>query len=55
MRQTGDGYRVVGELNNTDRIMKDTFWIGVYPGMSDEMIDVMATALKEACGKGNKE
>ena len=39
MRATGEGYRVVGELTNTNRIMKDTFWIGVYPGMTDEMID----------------
>ena len=41
MRKSGEGYRVVGELKNTDRIMKDTFWIGVYPGMTDEMIDDM--------------
>ena len=50
MRATGEGYRVVGTLDNTDRIMKDTFWVGVYPGMTDEMIDYMAdvicTALK---------
>lgn len=54
MRSTGEGYRVVGDLKNTDRIMKDTFWIGVYPGMTDEMIDAMAQALREACEKGNK-
>mgnify|MGYP004460246979 FL=1 len=54
MRSTGEGYRVVGDLKNTDRIMKDTFWIGVYPGMTDEMIDAMAAALREACEKGNK-
>ena len=41
MRRTGEGYRVVGELENTDRIMTDTFWIGVYPGMTEEMIDFM--------------
>ena len=40
-------YRVVGELTNTDRIMRDTFWVGVYPGMSDEMIDYMAQVIKE--------
>ena len=39
MREKGQGYRVVGELENTDRIMKDTFWVGVYSGMTDEMID----------------
>lgn len=45
MRATGEGYRVVGNLTNTDRIMEDTFWIGVYPGMTDEMIDYMADTL----------
>ena len=42
MRKTGEGYRVSGTLENTDRIMADTFWVGVYPGMTDEMIDYMA-------------
>ena len=48
MRTTGEGYRVVGELTNTDRIMRDTFWVGVYPGMTDEMIDYMAKTIREA-------
>lgn len=48
MRATGKGYRVVGSLDNTDRIMKDTFWVGVYPGMTDEMIDYMAKTIKAA-------
>lgn len=48
MRATGEGYRVVGNLENTDRIMNDTFWVGVYPGMTDEMIDYMAKTIKEA-------
>ncbi len=48
MRATGEGYRIVGSLENTDRIMADTFWIGVYPGMTDEMIDYMAKTLIEA-------
>lgn len=48
MRKTGQGYRVVGSLENTDRIMRDTFWIGVYPGMTDEKIDYMAKVIKEA-------
>ena len=47
MRATGEGYRVVGELKNTDRIMQDTFWIGVYPGMTDAMIDYMAESILE--------
>lgn len=46
MRQTGQGYRVVGELVNTDRIMNDSFWVGVYPGMTDEMIDSMGEAIR---------
>lgn len=48
MRETGEGYRVAGTLENTDRIMSDTFWVGVYPGMTDEMIDYMAQIIKEA-------
>ncbi len=48
MRKSGTGYRTVGELTNTDRIMKDSFWIGVYPGMTDQMIDYMAETIKEA-------
>ena len=48
MRATGRGYRVAGSLENTDRIMTDTFWIGVYPGMTDAMLDAMADAIKEA-------
>ncbi len=48
MRKSGDGFRVVGELVNTDRIMRDTFWIGVYPGMNDRMIDYMAKTIIDA-------
>ena len=48
MRKAGSGYRIVGELTNTDRIMNDTFWVGVYPGMTDEMIDYMAKTIIEA-------
>ncbi len=48
MRATGEGYRIVGTLDNTDRVMTDTFWVGVYPGMTDEMIDFMAKTIIEA-------
>ena len=47
MRKTGEGFRVIGDLNNTDFIMNNTFWVGVYPGMTDEMIDYMANSIIE--------
>ena len=43
-----DAYRVVGDLKTTDQIMKDTFWVGVYPGMTDAMIDRMAKVIRES-------
>ena len=43
-----DKYRVSGGLKNTDYIMNNTFWVGVYPGMTDEMIDYMAKTIIEA-------
>jgi len=46
----GRNYRVSGELVNTDRVMNDTFWIGVYPGLSREMLDFAATKLEQFFG-----
>lgn len=43
-----DAYRVSGDLSVTDFIMNNTFWVGVYPGMTDEMIDYMAKVIIEA-------
>ena len=48
MRASGEGYRIVGALTQTDRIMNDTFWLGVYPGLTDAKIDYMAQMVKEA-------
>jgi CDP-6-deoxy-D-xylo-4-hexulose-3-dehydrase len=46
MRREGRGYRVVGDLSTTDTIMRDTFWIGVYPGMTEEMVGYMVETIK---------
>jgi len=47
MRKNGEGFRIVGTLENTDSIMNDTLWIGVYPGMNDRMIDKMVEVILE--------
>lgn len=47
IRQTG-AYKVSGELKNSNFIVNNTFWVGVYPGMTDEMIDYMAKTIIEA-------
>lgn len=47
IRGTG-AYRVVGDLAVTDYIMNNTFWVGVYPGMTDVKVDYMASVIKEA-------
>jgi len=49
MRASGQGYRVVGELKNSDIITTQTFWVGVYPGMSDKMMDKMASVILANC------
>ena len=46
-----DAYRVVGNLENSDFVVNNTFWVGVYPGMTDAMIDYMAQVIKETVGK----
>lgn len=48
MHKMKKSYRIVGALKNTDIIMENTFWIGVYPGMTDDMLDYMIEAVKEA-------
>lgn len=44
-------YRIVGDLKVTDKIMNDSFWIGLYPGMGDGAISYMIKKIREFCGK----
>ena len=46
----GRNYRVSGELINTDRVMNDTFWVGVYPGLSREMLDFVVEKIEAFFG-----
>jgi CDP-6-deoxy-D-xylo-4-hexulose-3-dehydrase len=46
-----DAYRVVGDLANTDFVMNNSFWVGVYPGMTDEMLGYMAKIITDAVTK----
>jgi CDP-6-deoxy-D-xylo-4-hexulose-3-dehydrase len=46
----GTPRRVIGNLENTDRVMNDTFWIGVWPGLSIEMLDYMISSIKSILG-----
>jgi CDP-6-deoxy-D-xylo-4-hexulose-3-dehydrase len=48
MRESGEGYRVIGNLTNTNTIMGDTFWIGVYPGINDSMVSYMIEQIRKA-------
>ncbi len=46
----GRNYRVSGDLENTDRVMNDTFWIGVFPGLTEEMLDFAANRIETFLG-----
>ena len=46
----GRNYRVVGELKNADRIMNDTFWVGVYPGLTESMLDYTVESIETFLG-----
>lgn len=49
MRKKREGYRIIGELENTDKVLRDTFWIGVYPGITDSMLDFILKNIREFC------
>lgn len=44
-------FRVVGNLDNTDIVMMRTFWVGVYPGLTNEMLDYVAHSIEEFMGR----
>jgi CDP-6-deoxy-D-xylo-4-hexulose-3-dehydrase len=48
----GRNFRVAGELTNSDRVMRQTFWIGVYPGLTADMLDYAAEKIEQFCGVG---
>jgi len=48
LRASKAGYRTIGNLPNTDRIMNDSFWVGVYPGLTEEMLGEIARVIRSA-------
>jgi len=49
LRATQEGYRQIGELPVTDTILRHTFWLGVYPGLSDSMLAYMCDQIRGFC------
>jgi CDP-6-deoxy-D-xylo-4-hexulose-3-dehydrase len=47
MRCENRGYRIIGDLKNTEQVMRDSFWIGVYPGLTEEMIAWICHSIEE--------
>lgn len=54
MRKNNYGYRIVGTLDNTDYIMDHSFWIGVYPGMTEKKLEYMVTKIREFTEKSRR-
>lgn len=44
-------FRVIGDLSNTDYVMENAFWIGLYPGLTLEMLDYVLSVIHQFCGK----
>jgi len=45
----GLNYRVIGDLSNADKIMSSVFWLGIYPGLTEEMLKYVVLTLKNFC------
>ena len=54
LRERPGAFRVAGPLEVTDRVMRDTFWIGVYPGLTQEMVAWMVDQIHSFLGKASK-
>ncbi len=52
MRRRKEGFRIAGSLEHTDRIMEQSLWVGVYPGMTTQMLTFMAEKIKAFCKTG---
>ncbi len=50
----GIRYRIAGDLSGSNLITNGTFWIGVYPGLTDTMIDFVISTIQEFIGKQTK-
>ena len=48
--QSGTGFRQIGDLPNTDRLMNDAFWFGVYPGMTEAHLDHICSTIERHLG-----
>lgn len=46
LRRIGNGYRVAGPLESTEFIMANTFWVGVYPGITQTMVDFIIDTIR---------
>ena len=53
--ESGNDYRIIGELKNTDKIMNDSFWVGVYPGMGQEALEYMVEKIRGFVGNSGRK
>jgi CDP-6-deoxy-D-xylo-4-hexulose-3-dehydrase len=54
MKAAGTGFRIIKDLANSDKVMRDTFFIGVYPGLTETMLNYMAETIKDFVLKDNR-